>query len=173
MNFNNIVIVTVSLVFAIGVVFGAFILNNVPDAEFARLFALWNGFLNNDSKGNIIESIFKYGKTILALWLCGFFKYGFLGIILLIFSKGLSVGFTSSFIIKTTGSSGIFFVSRLYLLQTLILIILCFSIGIAGTRFSLNKNSSTRKSDVKNYCLFGTFQLVGIIVLSLLDIIIS
>ncbi len=170
MNFNHIVIVIMSLIFIAGVISGAYTLNNMPPAEFTSLLSRWSDFLNSNSSAAITDSIFKYGKTTFIMWLCGFFKYGFIIILLLIFAKGVSIGFTSSFIIKTTGNEGIFFVSKLYLIQTFILILLCFLIGICGTRLSLSKNSTSQKYDLKNYFILGIFQVIGILFLSLIDI---
>jgi len=163
MNFNNIIAILMSLIFLIGTAIGTFILilSDLPNTE-----ALWKGFTENN---NIFESIFKYGKIILAIWLCGFFKYGFIGTLAVIFIKGISIGYTSSFIIKLTGARGILFISKLYLLQTAILFLMCLITGIMSVKFSLRKTKNIGKIDARTYYSFGILQIIGIIFIALID----
>ncbi len=167
-NFNNITIITMALFFLLGIIVGSIILNNISNDNFSEIFSSWSKFLETTSKPNIFESIIKYGKLIAVIWLCGFFKFGAFGIIFALFLKGISIGFTSSFIVASTGSIGIIFAAKLYLLQTAFLIPMCFTVGIIAIKFSLRKISPTYLTN-KKYCLLALITLLGILILSLFD----
>ena len=128
--------------------------------------------MENNIKPDIFGSIIKYGKIIGLIWLFGFFKFGVLGVVSVLFWKGISVGFTSSFIVASTGNIGVFFVAKLYLVQTALLIPMCFAVGITAIRFSLKPASNTCLTP-KKYCVFGLIQLIGILTLSLFDALIA
>ncbi len=168
MSLNNISIAFMGITFLIGSFIGSIMLNTIDSSDFNTLLTHWNSYLLSDSTNNIIENIFRYGKIPLAIWLCGLFKYGYLGILLLALKKGVSIGFTSSFIIKITGGKGILFISNLYFIQSFILILLCFLAGTIGTKYCLNKNQPARNYNIKNYTMFGIFLLISILFLSLL-----
>lgn len=167
-NFNNIAIITMAVVFLLGIIVGAIILNTMSSNSLSQISSSWNMFLETTTKPNMFESFSKYAKIISLIWVFGFFKFGAVGIISVLFWKGMSVGFTSSFIVASTGSMGIIFISKLYLLQTTILIPLSFALGIIAVKFSLRKLSPTYLTH-KKYCLLGLIQLMAILILSLID----
>jgi len=168
MSFNNISIAFMGIAFIIGSLIGTIMLNTMETTDFNALLMSWNSYLLSDTANNIIENILKYGKTLIAIWLCGFFKYGYFGILLLTFKKGVSVGFTSSFIIKITGGKGILFISNLYLIQSFLLILLYFLAGTVGAKYSLSKTQPSKNHNIKNYIIFGIFLLIATLTLSLL-----
>ena len=158
MEFNMLVFTAIALIFAFGVICGVFILNGISNAEFESLLGVWGAAAGENYKDGFIEAFFKYGSVIFAIWLCGFFKLGIIGIVILIFTKGASVGFTSAFIIKCMGDTGIFIIFRLCFFRDFFIIFLSF----AAAAFAVRKYVTERNfKSGKSYYIFGAALFIG------------
>ncbi len=167
MGFNNLIFIITAAVFALGVIFGTFMLNGIESSEFERLSGVWTVFgeggLNNGF--DFFDRFLKCGSMVFFIWLCGFIKFGFIGVFFLILVKGLSVGFTSAFVIKCMGAEGILEIFRLYSLWNFALISLCFIIGVFAVRKCIVKNSYDEK---RKYYAVGAFMFAGVMIIMLL-----
>lgn len=167
-DLNILLFALVLATFSIGVVLGVFVLNNISDIEFGQLFAVWDSFVNGKVEIPFFESFFKYGKFIFAVWLCGFFTYGFVGVFCITLTKGISLGFSSAFIIVAMGDSAVAYISKMYFFQNFVVIFLFVIAGVYGAKTSLEKKIKNKNSISKRYCLFGVALMLATTVISLL-----
>ncbi len=162
MEFNTLIFTVTALIFAFGTVCGIFMLNGVSNAEFGRLLRVWETAAAEDYKNGFFESFFKYGAAVLGIWICGFFKIGIIGMAVIIFTKGAGVGFTSAFIIKCMGDTGVFMIFRLCFFRDFFTIFLCF----IAVMFSVRRYADKRNfREDKFYYIFGAGLFVGVAVL--------
>ena len=164
MEFNSLVIVVTAVIFALGVILGSIFLNSIDDSEFNYLFGLWEEAVGNNSGNVFFDKFLKCGIVFL-IWLCGFIKFGFIGVFFLIFTKGLSVGFTSSFIIKCMGTEGILEILRTYSLWNFAIIVLCFAISVFAVRKCVAEKNSDEK---RKYYAVGAGMLGCVFIITLM-----
>ncbi len=162
MEFNTLIFAVTALIFAFGAVCGVFMLNGVSNAEFGRLLRVWEIASAEDYKNGFFESFFKYGAAVLGIWLCGFFKLGIIGMVIIIFTKGTGVGFTSAFIIKCMGDTGVFMIFKLCFFRDFFIIFLCFIAVVFSVRRYADKRNFREN---KSYYVFGAGLFTGIAVL--------
>lgn len=105
---------------------------------------------NNQNKLDIFrESVVKYVKVVIIIWLLAFVPAGGFFTLIIIMVRGVSYGFTTSFLIKMFGSEGVVCAALLYLPQTLILIPTYFYIAFLSINFILFNLNSFKKSSSK------------------------
>ncbi len=79
--------------------------------------------LNANNIGNLdtfLESLLKYGKYSVLIWLMAFIPYGHLISLLVIIIRGFGYGFTTGLLINSFGSESVKYVILLYLPQMII-----------------------------------------------------
>ncbi len=183
-DFNMLIFFTMAAVLLFGAVFGSAVANSMGEESFNRLSRFWNEFLFEGMPADrnfdiFYECIFKYGKFAFIIWLLGFISIGWVGIMLALFGKGVSVGFTTAFIIKTMGEKGVFYASALYLVQNSVIIPVYFTAGFFAVRFILlnkeNKRSGRGISefDRKSYFFYILFFGAFVVIVSLIDVYIA
>ena len=145
LNLDNLLYNVLSVIFAIGILIGIFILNLSQNDSMGQLFEFWKGFSDSNYTANFFKGFISYFKFIFGIFLCMFFKYGFLGIFLLLLIKGISIGFTSAFIIKYIGFSGISDILKFYFPQAFIMIFVCIAFGAFSIRKSIVKYTKSQK----------------------------
>lgn len=157
-SFDKMIILIFSFVMLIGATIGAIVANFISESQFLQLSKFISEFfssfqLNSINKADIfIECIIKYGKTIIILWFLGFISIGAIFILIVLFFKGISYGFTTAFIIRQFGSKGILYSLALYVPQNIILIPVYFLIAFFSFKYIV-KNIGSKEIKNKNYAL--------------------
>lgn len=78
--------------------------------------------LNFDKSQIFAECLVKYGKILLIIWFLGFIPPTAFISLLLIFAKGMSLGFTTGLLVRKLGFTGFFYACILYLPQNAVLV---------------------------------------------------
>src|SRR6478735_3098688 len=92
----------VSILFLMGIIFGAFLVNSISLTQRHDLFLHLSQFFHEMNNGHIeatanelfINSIVHYSKYIGLLWILGISMIGLPIIFILLFMKGIVIGFT-------------------------------------------------------------------------------
>lgn len=184
-SFNKMVILLLCVTMLVGAAVGAVMANLMNIDQFTRLSQFMDNFFNDFgtssiSKADIFnECIIKYGKTIIILWFLGFISVGAIFIFVVIFSKGLSYGFTTAFIIRQFGVKGILYSFALYIPQNIILIPVYFFIAFLSLKYILknigNKGAKSGNTvlELKAYMVSLAIAGVFILLAALTDIFIT
>lgn len=185
MSFEKMVILIFSFVMFIGTVIGAIIANFINESQFLELSKFMSGFfndfgINSISKADVFtECVIKYGKTIVILWFLGFISIGVIFILIVLFFKGISYGFTTAFIIKQFGTKGILYSLALYIPQSIILIPVYFFVAFFSLKYIVknigNKEIKNENSilELKAYIVLLAIAGVFVLIAALIDIFIT
>ena len=124
---NNLILFLV-LIFIVGILIGCILADNI---NYNQSLNFKNSIINCIEKFkskdllnvNLLkDSIFKYSKNIIFIWILGFVNIGLIMSIILLSIKGVSLGFVTYFLISNNGFNGILQVCSLYLVQNLVLV---------------------------------------------------
>lgn len=134
----------ISILFIMGVVFGAVIVNSMTLNQKEDLFAYLNDFFGQVSEGKIssqndmlLQSFFHNVKYLGLMWILGISVIGLPVLLIMVFLKGIVVGFTVGFLVNQMGLNG-FYLSFVSVLPQNMLVIPAFIItGALSTAFSL------------------------------------
>ena len=147
------------MLFTSGVLVGFVWIKQVAGNQLDRLLNLWQSFFFASSNGLVQDGQFVaifLVKIWVALFFCGLFWLGLLGMLGLIAAYGLSVGLTAGFAIQYLGLEGWKFLLvtvvpyQLVMAPALILAVLC------GIRFLVEKSQAVRsKGSPVLRCLAG------------------
>ncbi|GGE54329.1 stage II sporulation protein M [Priestia taiwanensis] len=103
----------VSVLLLMGVVFGAIIVNSIHLNQKKELFSYLEQFFGQVSQGKLgdpmeifKQSYFSHLKYIALIWLLGISVIGLPVILILVFTKGIVVGFTVGFLVDQLGWEG-------------------------------------------------------------------
>lgn len=128
-----------TVLFLMGVVFGAIVVNSLSPTQKEDLFYFINEFFGQVQQGDILEAkdvfvhSFKYNSKYLGLmWILGISMIGLPIIMLLLFLKGMVIGFSVGFLVQQMGWQG-FFMSVFTVLPQNIIIIPLFIMGAVIT----------------------------------------
>ncbi|MFD2445929.1 stage II sporulation protein M [Bacillus sp. CGMCC 1.16607] len=126
---NSSMYLFVLVLFLMGVIFGAVIVNSLSFAQKEDLFYYLNQFFSQMSDGKIAEAsdLFRQSflhniKFIGLMWLLGISIIGLPVILILLFMKGMVVGFTVGFLVNQMGWDGFFLAFVSILPQNFIII---------------------------------------------------
>jgi uncharacterized membrane protein SpoIIM required for sporulation len=130
------------------------------------------------NKGIIIfqNSLFKYGRTAILLWLPAFFKFGGIIILPVFMQIGIKYGFTTTLLIKLFGYRGTLYATLLYMPQGLILLVCCYFLAYSAMRFSIRhkgkgkKGASRHPREIKKYLFKLAIALSVTVIISGLDV---
>lgn len=155
---NNIVLfVVLFVVFVLGVMSGSILVNLMSDVQTNNTLTFINGFLSNVNSTNVDASaVFSVSlsnnlKTALILIISGLTIIGMPVIFVMVFFRGLSLGFTVGFFIRELGIKGVIFSLLSVLPQNIIIIPAIVSIGVTGVMFSTSILKNKNHTGVKNY----------------------
>jgi stage II sporulation protein M len=134
-----------SVLFMIGVLFGAIVVGALADDQALSLNNALNGFFKaliiQDTGTTPTEitwhSAAGFLKTAGMLWILGLSIIGLPVIVILIFVKGFMVGFTVGVVVSQFKAQGILFAMAALLPQNLIYVPALIVCGVAGISFSL------------------------------------
>jgi stage II sporulation protein M len=133
-----------TMLFIIGVIFGAIIVNSLNAQQKHDLFHYLSMFFGQASEGEFassnemfLYSIFHYIKFIGLIWILGLAVIGLPITLILLFLKGVVVGFTVGFLVNQFGLEGFFLSFVSVMPQNLILIPAFIIVSTGSISFSL------------------------------------
>lgn len=133
-----------SVLFLMGVIFGAIIVNSLSITQKHDLYMYVNQFFGQvasnelaDAKAMFTQSFTHYAKYFGLMWLLGLSIIGLPVILILLFLKGVVVGFTVGFLVNQMGVSGFFLAFLSVLPQNFILVPAFIIVGTASIAFCL------------------------------------
>lgn len=133
-----------TVLFAMGVIFGAVIVNSLELEQKQELIGFLHYFFDHMERGGIAEpslhfwqSFAYYLKTVGIMWMLGLSIIGLPLILLLLFLKGLVVGFTVGFLVDQLQWQGVTFSLLGVLPQNMLVIPALLIVGVGGISFSL------------------------------------
>ncbi|UCZ54688.1 stage II sporulation protein M [Bacillus shivajii] len=134
---------TIVLLF-MGVIFGAIIVNSLSFAQKNDLYAYLSLFFGQVEQGEFAsstemftQSFAHYGKYLGLMWFLGLSVIGVPVIFILLFIKGLVVGFTVGFLVNQMGFDGFLLSFATVFPQNIILIPIFVVVATVATAFSL------------------------------------
>ncbi|CAJ1002936.1 MULTISPECIES: stage II sporulation protein M [Bacillales] len=132
------------VLFAMGIIFGAVIVNSLPLSQRQELFGFLQYFFNTLGSQGIPEptahfqqAFGHYAKTVGILWMLGLSIIGLPMILLLLFLKGVVVGFTVGFLVNQLQWQGVTLALAGVLPQNLLVVPALFIVGVSGISFSM------------------------------------
>lgn len=134
----------VVVLFLMGVIFGAVIVNSLSFTQKEDLFYYLSQFFGQVSDGNVAaandlfkQSFFHNTKFIGLMWILGISIIGLPVILILLFMKGMVVGFTVGFLVNQMGWDGFLLSFVTVLPQNLIIIPVFIVASTISVAFSL------------------------------------
>lgn len=174
---NSSMYLFVIVLFMMGVIFGAVIVNSLSFAQKEDLFYYLNQFFGQMSNGKLAEapdlfrqSFFHNLKFIGLMWLLGISIIGLPVILILLFMKGMVVGFTVGFLVNQMGWDGFFLAFVSVLPQNFIIIPVFIVTTSVAVMFSLKmiQRQFLKKYSQPIFPLFKNY--IGTFVLSIIFI---
>jgi stage II sporulation protein M len=127
-----------------GIIFGAVIVNSLSDAQKEDLFYYLNHFFGQVADGKISApeellkaSFFHNVKFVGLMWILGISIIGFPLILILLFLKGVTIGFSVGFLVHQMGWSGLLLAFVTLLPQNLFIIPVYIFIATISIAFSI------------------------------------
>ncbi|ATH92251.1 stage II sporulation protein M [Bacillus glycinifermentans] len=134
----------VSVLFLMGVIFGAVIVNSMTISQKEDLFYYLNQFFGQLSQGKaasskdmFLQSLLHNMKYLGLMWILGISVIGLPVIFIMVFLKGIVVGFTVGFLVNQMGINGFFLSFVSVLPQNLLLIPAYLIMGTCAIAFSM------------------------------------
>ncbi|MBB3867324.1 stage II sporulation protein M [Geobacillus sp. NFOSA3] len=134
----------VIVLFLMGVIFGAIVVNSLNFSQKQDLYYYLTQFFGQVSKGNIAsahdmfqQSYFHNLKYVALMWVLGISIIGLPIILILLFLKGIVVGFTVGFLVNQMGWQGFLLSFVSVMPQNLIIIPAFVIMGVISVSFSL------------------------------------
>ncbi|MGO0060919.1 stage II sporulation protein M [Brevibacillus fluminis] len=132
------------VLFAMGVVFGAVLVNSLGLSQKEELLRFLEYFFSNMNRGGLadpqlhfLQSFAFYLKTVGIMWILGLSIIGLPMILLLLFLKGIVVGFTVGFLVSQMQWQGVMYALAGVLPQNMLVVPALILIGVGGISFSL------------------------------------
>lgn len=160
-----------------GIIFGAIIVNSLPESSSSNLNHYLSQFFTEMGKGNVVGSVPLFNETFLHgsqylgfIWVLGLSIIGFPIILILLFLKGVVVGFTVGFLVSQMGLHGFWMALASVFPQNLLLIPAFILVSTQAVIFSLKMIRQLLMKTRKTPLLpqFGNYGLLMLSMLSLL-----
>ncbi|MDG4655681.1 stage II sporulation protein M [Ectobacillus antri] len=136
--------VFVSVLLLMGVIFGAILVNSLQEGQKQDLYFYLSRFFGQVSEGKFVsavevfkESYFSHLKYIGFIWLLGVSVIGLPLIFILLFLKGVVVGFTVGFLVSQLGWNGFLLAFVAVLPQNLVIMPVFLFMTVTAAGFSL------------------------------------
>ena len=173
-----------SVLFLMGVVFGAVLVNSLSQTQKEDLFYFLQEFFLQLDRGEILQAqdvfihSFQYNSKYLGLmWILGISMIGLPLIMLLLFIKGMVIGFSVGFLVQQMGWHGLFMALASVLPQNMIIIPLFIAGAVITVSFSMQM---IKKLFVKSmfqpfapafiqYCLLFGISLVFLVIAAFIE----
>lgn len=180
---NMYAFIFVSLVFVIGIIFGSVMVNRLPEQHIEPLAQELNFYFEVldetpavDRKVILKESLYTNGKFIFLAFLSGITVIGIPVIVVMLYMRGLFLGFTVGFIFNHSSFRGLFFALTAIVPQNLVAIPAILLASVASISFSwfiLLKVVKNRNFNIKqhliNYCVLIFMSLVMVACAALIE----
>jgi stage II sporulation protein M len=158
--------------FLLGIIIGTIFANYIGNIQNDELIQYLNHFFISFNTKAISHptllkhSLFSHGKNFILIWVLGFGILGIPFILINIFLKGFSYGFTSAFLFIHYGWNGLLFSFLSFLPQSLILVpgIIMISAASMNFAFSNYKNKSYFKEKKEKWMEYTLVLLVGLVI---------
>ncbi|WP_027724407.1 stage II sporulation protein M [Tuberibacillus calidus] len=141
---NLSIYIFIIVLFLMGIVFGAIIVNSLPQQTKANLLTYLQRFFGQVSEGQLAdrgamlgESFKNYLQYLGLIWLLGLSMIGLPIIFILLFLKGIVVGFTVGFLVNRMGLHGFIIAMASVFPQNLLMIPIFIIASAASVAFSL------------------------------------
>ncbi|MCM3760344.1 stage II sporulation protein M [Alkalihalobacillus oceani] len=141
---NRAIYLFTTVLFLIGIIFGAIIVNSLSLTQKHDLYMYVSQFFGQVSQGDLAEpaaifsqSFVHYAKYFGLMWILGLSMIGLPVILVLLFLKGVVVGFTVGFLVNQMGMSGFFLSFVSIMPQNFILVPAFIIVGTASISFCL------------------------------------
>lgn len=133
-----------TVLFIMGVVFGAILVNSLSVTQKDDLFYILSEFFHQLKQDQRIQpqevfwhSLSYNGKYIGLMWVLGISMIGLPLILVLLFLKGVVIGFTVGFLVQQTGWKGFFLSVVSVLPQNLVIIPVFIAVAVVSVNFSM------------------------------------
>ncbi|MGA8941791.1 MAG: stage II sporulation protein M [Thermoactinomyces sp.] len=137
-------VIFVTVLFMTGVIFGAVLVNSLDSSQKEGLLHYLGFFFQGlsedaiaDSKVAFQHSLGDHLKTIGLMWILGLSVVGIPVLLVLLFLKGLVIGFTVGFLVHQLSWQGLWFAFVSVVPQNLLIIPAMIIITMSGIRFSI------------------------------------
>ncbi|WEG11453.1 stage II sporulation protein M [Pullulanibacillus sp. KACC 23026] len=164
--------------FLTGIIFGAIIVNSLPASAKTNLLTYLNTFFNEMGKGNLVDpsslfnESFTHGFQYLGfIWLLGLSIIGLPLIFVLLFLKGIVVGFTVGFLVNQMGWHGFWMALASVFPQNLVLVPAFIIVSTAAVSFSLKMIRQLLMKNRKTP-LFPQFGRYGLLMVGMIGVIV-
>ncbi len=131
-------------VFTIGVGLGALSVRLLPEAQINELNHYFIDFVHFLAKQEPVShmrifqnSMLQNGKFLFAIWVCGNFFFGFAVVLMLLFYRGFTIGFTVGFLAEQNAMRGVMFALSAVMPQNLVYIPVSLLVGVAAITLSV------------------------------------
>lgn len=158
------------VLFIVGVVFGAIVVNALADGQKADLFNYLKGFFALVNDNHLADSAYVTWHSVATnfkllglIWILGLSIIGLPLIVVLIFLKGFTIGFTVGFLVDNFASKGLAFAIMAVLPQNLILVPSLLIAGVAGIAFSLMLVRSRFTQNMPLYQKFLAYSILFLV----------
>lgn len=132
------------ILFAMGVIFGAVIVNSLELSQKQELMGFLQYFFSNMHEHGITDpglhfqqTFFFHLKTVGIIWVLGLSIIGLPLILLILFLKGVVVGFTVGFLVDQLQWKGVTYAIAGILPQNMLIVPALLIVGVGGISFSL------------------------------------
>lgn len=155
------------VLFIVGVVFGAIVVNALADGQKTDLFNYLRGFFALVNDNHLADSAYVTWHSIATnikllglIWILGLSIIGLPVIVVLLFLKGFTIGFTVGFLVDNFASKGLMFAILAVLPQNIIIVPSLLVAGVAGIAFSLMLVRSRFTQNMPLYQKFLAYTLL-------------
>ncbi|HET7629190.1 MAG TPA: stage II sporulation protein M [Bacillales bacterium] len=172
-NENRSIYTFTIVLLVMGVIFGAVIVNSLPPQEKQDLYLYLSKFFDEMSKGKFAsqqamfaQSYSHYMKYAGFMWVLGLSVVGLPVILILLFLKGVVVGFTVGFLVNQMGWHGFMLALVSVLPQNFVLIPAFIVVSTAAVAFSLKliRRQFVQKTSMPILPLFMRYSLLVVTV---------
>ncbi|HLR72557.1 MAG TPA: stage II sporulation protein M [Pseudogracilibacillus sp.] len=141
---NDTTYIFISILFLMGVIFGAIFVNSLSITQKEDLFYYLNQFFHQITNENMMNKteVFKISfwqnvQLLGLIWILGISIIGFPIVFILLFLKGIVIGFTVGFLVSEMGLSGVGLVFGSIFPQNILFIPIYIFIAAASVGFSM------------------------------------
>lgn len=133
------------VLFVMGIIFGTLTVQSLGYSQQNDLFAYFQQFISEAQGGEALvepsyaltQNLFHYLKYVGLIWILGLSIIGLPVVLVLVFLKGVFVGFTVGFLVHQMGWDGFWFALVAVIPQNLIVVPLILVMGVLSISFSL------------------------------------
>ncbi len=163
----------ITVLFMMGIIFGAIVVNSLSVSQKQDLFIYLSRFFGQVKEGEFsnanelfVQSYMHHLKYIGFMWILGISIIGLPIILILLFLKGVVVGFTVGFLVNQLGLHGFLLSFVSVLPQNLIIIPAFIVIGTISVSFSLRLIGQIvmKRTNLRFFQIFSRYTSVAVIV---------